>query len=118
MKPRHLQFSRANTAVEYLLLAAVVGMVVFFSFSRLLWNPDPSKASVGKSSEEYYNAVTDVIMGKKPQAIDGHWCVPECPKQAGKGNNKMYKVCECPAPAFGGQYCTGDDYITCGNQSP
>ncbi len=99
---------RAQTAIEYLLILAVVGVVVLASMKFLIPN-------IQTNSEAYYTDVTRVIMGgsnmingvnNTPQPIDGGWCDVECPTSGTVGNPTMYRTCECPAPAFGGLYCT------------
>ena len=98
--------SRAQTAMEYLLLLAVVGIIVLSSLRFFL-------PRVNQSSEGYYNSVTRTILGEDPAPIDGDWCVPTCPDSNTTGNPLMFKTCECPAPAFGGRYCQGQDWIFC-----
>lgn len=98
-KCKFISFNHAQTAVEYLLILAVVAAVVLAAFKFLL-------PQVRTSSEGYYNNVTDVVLGNgKVEKIDGGWCPVECPP-AGTGNPMRYRICECPAPAFGGLYCT------------
>ena len=89
-KPR-LKIS-GQVALEYMILFAVVAVVVLFSFreGNLL-----SQARV--SSEGYFNSVTRVIMGDKPEPINGGWCPPSPSGQS---------ACSCPAPAFGGNPCS------------
>ena len=94
---------RAQTAIEYLLILAVIAAIALGSFKLLL-------PKVQQSSEGYYNKVTDVILGNKtPQPIPGGWCPVACPPVGGNdqwcGNATRYRTCECPAPAFGGAYC-------------
>ncbi|MEI7997980.1 MAG: hypothetical protein WCH62_00520, partial [Candidatus Omnitrophota bacterium] len=104
MKHLKLTQSLAQTAIEYLLILAVVGTLVLFSFSSLL-------PKIYTSSEGYYNQVTDVIIANKPngkslQPIDGRYCEVECPPVGSAcGNPTRYRTCECPAPAFGGKDC-------------
>ena len=86
---------KAQSALEYMLLVTVVAVVIFVAIK-------PSKTGQSvlnraqEASTEYYNSVTQVIMGKNPNPINGGWCAP---KPGG------YCECACPAPAFGGAYC-------------
>lgn len=104
---------RGQTALEYLLLMAVVAVVVIASFK-----PGSLISQVHDASQGYYNTVTRVIMGvgsdAKPAKINGGWCSVTCP--AGGINNfqNIYSVCGCPQPAFGGDYCPGvGTTVTC-----
>ena len=48
-------------------------------------------------------------------AVDGGWCAYEdaqgatCSETCGNGLIDQRRVCECPAQAFGGDPCSGDD---------
>lgn len=107
---KFLALSRAQTAMEYLLILAVVGIIVLSGLRFLL-------PRVNQSSEGYYNSVTRTILGENPAPINGGWCVPDCPPAGTTGNPLIFKTCECPAPAFGGSYCVTSnqvqDYIYC-----
>jgi len=100
--------SRGQTSLEYLLLLAVVAVIVIASFG-----PGSLVSQVHDASEGYYNTVTSVIMGKNPQPINGGWCPVTCPPAGTLGPTVMYASCECPAPAFGGKYCTGTGSTSC-----
>ncbi len=78
-----------QTALEYMILFAIVAVVVFAGFKTLL-------PQVQNSSEGYYNSVANVIMGENPNPINGGWCPPSPSGQ---------RACLCPAPAFGGAPC-------------
>lgn len=100
--------NHAQTAIEYLLILAVVAAIVLASQKVLL-------PKVQNSAEGYYNNVTDVILSRNVQAISGGWCPVECPPVSGNpqacGNPIRYRTCECPAPAFGGAYCPNDSLV-------
>ncbi len=100
--------TRGQTSLEYLLLLAVVAVVVIASFG-----PGSLISKVHDSAQGYYNSVTRVIMGANPNPINGGWCPVTCPSSGGAGPTTIYRSCECPAPAFGGQYCTGANSLTC-----
>ena len=99
-----------QTALEYMILFAIVAAVVVAGFKTLL-------PQVRNSSEGYYNSVTRVIMGDKPDPINGAWCndwSPCVPSVAGApGATDSYRTCQCPAPAFGGQPCQGSGSKSC-----
>ncbi len=98
-----LRRGSGQTALEYMLLFGIVAAAVLYSFRNLL-------PQVRNSSEGYYNSVTRVIMGEKPDAIDGVWCdwSPCVPTVNGvPGTTSRYRTCQCPAPAFGGNDCPG-----------
>jgi len=101
---------RGQTSLEYLLLLAVVAVVVIASFG-----PGALVSQVHDSAQGYYNTVTRVIMGSgsdaTPAKINGGWCPMTCPT-SGYGFNTMYGLCECPAPAFGGAFCTAGN-VSC-----
>lgn len=101
---RSNSLTSAQTALEYLLILTVVAIVVLASMKFLM-------PGVNRSSEGYFNSVTRVVLGEKPDPINGGWCEPVCP--AG-GGPTMYRTCECPAPAFGGSYCQGPAEKSCG----
>lgn len=101
---------RGQAAMEYLMILAVVAIIVLASFRFLV-------PRVHNSSEDYYNTVTNVILGNKPQPINGGWCTVECPTIQGHGNPVMHRTCECPAPAFGGSYCAGTDVVQCAHET-
>ena len=98
--------AHAQTSLEYLLLLAVVAVVVIASFG-----PNSLIQKIHDSSQDYYNTVTNVIMGANPQPIDGNWCPVTCP--SGGGPAVMYRSCECPVPAFGGNFCKGSAAVNC-----
>ncbi len=100
--------SRAQTSIEYLLLLAVVAVVVIASFSQ-----GSLISQVHDSAQGYYNTITNVIMNSdaKPLPIPGGWCPVTCP--SGSSGTVIYRSCECPAPAFGGAYCTGSSAWSC-----
>ncbi len=127
MKNLNSKTSDGQSAVEYLLIVAVVAIIALVGFNRLLpairsgQADDPNSfstkvSSVILSGERSHGGTGDVIA---PQPIAGGWCTPQCPPTGSGGPTKMYKTCECPAPAFipPGQeqayYCHGDDFITC-----
>ncbi len=95
-----------QTSIEYLLLLAVVAVIVIASFG-----PGSLISQVHDSAQGYYNTVTRVIMGENPQPINGGWCPVTSP--SGSGPTVMYRACECPAPAFGGAYCSGGSDPSC-----
>ena len=87
-----------QSALEYLLLFAVVAAAVLAGFKYVL-------PQVRNSSEGYYNSVTRVIMGENPQPVNGGWCPwePCVPSVNGVAGTVMsYRTCQCPPPAFGG----------------
>ncbi|GEM_PF-6135316 len=86
---------KAQAALEYMLLLTVVAVVVFIALRPSGTSPSVLNRAQ-EASEGYYNAVTEVIMGKNPQPINGGWC-------RAKPNGEC--ECACPAPAFGGAYC-------------
>jgi len=92
------RFTRGQTALEYLLLLAVVAVIVIASFS-----PGSLIQQVHDAAQGYYNTVTSVIMGANPNPINGGWCPVTCP--SGAGPSVIYGACECPVPAFGGSFC-------------
>ena len=79
-----------QVALEYMILFALVGVVVFTGFRTLV-------PQIQSSSEGYYNKVTNVLMGDNPSPIPGGWCAPSPTGQ---------RACACPAPAFGGAPCS------------
>lgn len=107
MKITNFKNNRAQSSMEYLLILTMVGVIVLASLRFLL-------PKVNTSSEGYFNSVTRVVLGEKPQPINGGWCEVQCPPQGGSGGpSVMYKTCECPAPAFGGAYCQGSEVVQC-----
>ncbi len=97
--------SKAQTAVEYLLLLAMVMTLVLIGF----WKYSP-KMQYG--SELYFNAVGSEIVdaplpGTGPAPINGVWCDPfppgSCSMVCGPGTQTVQ--CACPAPANGGTPC-------------
>lgn len=98
-----LRHGSGQTALEYLLLFGIVAAAVLAAFRYLL-------PQVRDSSEGYYNNVTRVIMGEKPDPINGGWCdYSACPP----GVSQKYRTCQCPAPAFGGADCAGPSQSGC-----
>jgi len=105
---------RGQTSLEYLLLLAVVAVIVIASFS-----PGSLIQQVHDSAQGYYNTVTSVIMGngnytfdgRHITPIDGGWCPVTCPSSGSAGPTVMYAACECPAPAFGGAYCSANGAV-------
>ena len=92
-----------QTALEYMLLFGIVAAAVLAAFRYLL-------PQVRDSSEGYYNNVTRVIMGEKPDPINGRWCdYSACPP----GVSQKYRICQCPAPAFGGNCESGPSEEPC-----
>ena len=97
-----------------MILFGIVAAAVLYSFKNLL-------PQVQNSSEGYYNNVTRVIMGDKPEPINGGWCdwspcVPEVLPSGSPpvmGTMSRYRTCQCPAPAFGGADCTGPSQSGC-----
>ncbi len=109
---------RGQTSLEYLLLLAVVAVAVIASFSS---NPNSLVSQIHDTAQGYYNTVTRVIMGNGNETIDGKqitpinggWCSVTCPASGSFGPTVMYRSCECPAPAFGGAYCSGSGQVAC-----
>ncbi len=101
-----LNRSRGQTALEYLLLLAVVAAVVFAGFKTFV--PQTRQATEG-----YYNQVSRVLQGETPQPVNGGWCPAYCPDPKACGPAAISKVCGCPAPAFGGAYCSGATFEVC-----
>jgi len=99
--------TRGQTSLEYLLLLAVVAVIVIASFG-----PGSLVDQVRNSAQGYYNTVTRVIMGETPAKIDGGWCPVTNPPAGSFGPTIVYGACECPAPAFGGAYCSPGT-VTC-----
>ena len=85
-----------QAALEYMLLLTVVAVVIFIALK-----PSPSSPTVLNKAQEategYFNTVTEVIMGRDPNPIDGGWC-------PAKPNGE--RECACPQPAFGGAPCS------------
>jgi hypothetical protein len=106
-----------QSAVEYFLILTVVAIVVFVGFNNLLPAIQSSQDPI-KNPSGFFTKVDKVILGAKPQPINGGWCVPECPPSGSCGDQTRYKTCECPAPAFGGTYCSGSDVVTCQGVKP
>ena len=94
--------ARGQTSLEYLLLLAIVAVIVIAGFSQ-----GGLISKVHDAAQGYYGSATRVIMGETPAKINGGWCGVTCPLTAGFGPRYMYGACECPAPAFGGDYCLG-----------
>jgi Flp pilus assembly pilin Flp len=103
--------TRGQTSLEYLLILAVVAVIVIASFS-----PGSLVQQVHDSAQSYYNTVTTILMGANPKPINGGWCPVTCPSGS-VGPAVMYKACECPVPAFGGAYCSGNGVVNCGTSS-
>lgn len=104
----HHRSQRGQTALEYLLLLAIVAIVVVSAFGR-----GSLIDQIQNTAGGYYNTVTQVIMGKNPKAINGGWCSVSCPPSGATGPTTLYSSCECPPPAFGGAYCSGTGQVTC-----
>ncbi len=101
-----MKFTRSKTgqtALEYLLLFGIVAAAVLAAFRYLL-------PQARDSSEGYYNSVTRVIMGDKPDPINGGWCDWSV---CGPGISQQFRTCQCPAPAFGGADCAGPSQGGC-----
>ncbi len=98
------RFVSGQTALEYLLLFGIVAAAVLAAFKYLL-------PQVRDSSEGYYNSVTRVIMGDKPDPINGGWC--NTWSACAPGVTTQYDTCNCPAPAFGGLPCSGTGSRDC-----
>ena len=96
---------RGQTAIEYLVLCGIVAFMVFMAFSK-----GGFIFKVHDNAKDQYETVTRVIMGENPNPIPGGWCewTPCSP-----GVNTQYRTCECPAPAFGGQACSGESSKLC-----
>ncbi len=93
--------ARGQTALEYLLLFALVSFVVFLAMI-----PNTGLMTQAHTiSTGYFESITNVIMGENPKPIDGNWCLwgPLDPD-----SNTQWRTCECPAPAFGGKFCEGE----------
>jgi hypothetical protein len=105
---------KAQTAMEYLLLSAIVAIVVFMAFAR-----GGFMSRVHDTSEDYFNDVTRVIIGgpgNEPQQINGRWCDWSPCMRNPAGNIEtpyQYRTCECPAPAFGGAQCPDTNQRPC-----
>jgi len=108
MKIPNARRYRGQTSLEYLLLLSVVAVVVIASFS-----PGSLIDQVHNSAQGYYNTVTSAIMGANPKPINGGWCPVTCPSGGSGHTTVIYRSCECPAPAFGGQFCTGNGSVSC-----
>lgn len=114
---------KAQSAVEYLLLLAIVGVVVIAGFQAFL-------PKTQKTTEGYFNTVSRAIVGgsgtnedgtsfnNDPKPIDGGWCgldgqpltnrTEKCESQLPCGVQVRYRECACPRPAFGGKHCMDD----------
>lgn len=95
-----------QAALEYMLILTVVAVVIFLAIK-----PSGSPSTLNKAqtaAETYYNTVTEAIMGRNPQPVDGGWC-------PAKPNGE--RECSCPQPAFGGAPCQAPDptIIYCGD---
>ncbi len=108
--PADHRISQGQTAIEYLLLLAVVAVVVISSFKS-----GSLIDQVHNSAKDYYKTVTKAIMNSddNPQAIQGDWCPVTCPT-AGGSPNVLYGACECPPPAFGGTCPNIGTAVSCG----
>ncbi len=113
---------KAQSAVEYLLLLAIVGVVVVVGFQTFL-------PKTQETTEGYFNTVSRAIIGgngtnedgtsynNDPKPIDGGWCdlsgqplinhagTEECESGLPCGAQARYRECACPSPAFGGKHC-------------
>ncbi len=85
-----------QAALEYMLLLTVAAIVVFLSLKPSTSGTPSVLNRAQEKSEVYYNTVTEAIMGRDPQPINGGWCAP---KPSGQ------RECACPQPAFGGAPC-------------
>lgn len=116
--------NRAQSAVEYLLLLAVVAAVVMISFRILL-------PKTQNTTDGYFNTVSRAIVGgganitrgdgtqgfeNDPAPINGGWCGLDGEPLNGRletcddldlpcGTAVYYRKCACPEPAFGGTQC-------------
>lgn len=108
--------SRGQTAMEYLLILTVVAILTLISFNTLIPAIRDSQDNV-KNPRGFFTKVDRVILGEHPNPINGGWCPVECPAPGSCGDQYRYRVCECPAPAFGGKFCQADalglDQVTC-----
>ncbi len=102
--------SRGQTALEYLLLLALVAGVALLSFRTFI--PDLQKSLVGTNDsnekDSFYGKVTRSIIGgegNEPVPVNGGWCDMPCPSASVCGPAVIYQRCECPTPAFGGAAC-------------
>jgi hypothetical protein len=103
MSLSNLTRHKAQAALEYLILLTVVAVVIFVAIKPSTTSNPSLLNKAQHSSELYYNQVTEVIMGKNPNPINGGWCAP-------KPNGEC--ECACPAPAFGGLYCVSNGTCT------
>ena len=105
MKSASQSTSRAQTALEYLLLCGLVAFVVFLAFA-----PGGFLSHVHDASKDYYQKIADVIVNSdaKPAPINGGWC-----PWAACAGGIQFRTCECPAPYFGGAPCSGTSRQAC-----
>ena len=95
---------RGQSTMEYMMIVAVVAVLVFAGFNKLLpaitGSQTPQYDAGGQYKNDtggFYTQVSRVIQGEHPNPIHGGWC--PC------GAGQKFTTCNCPAPAFGGNYC-------------
>ena len=97
---------KAQTAIEYLLLLALVATIVIISFSNLL-------PRVKDSSSEYFVKAAGSIMGLPAGQVTGNWCEwgPTLVPFHGSPSNQCIqkRLCDCPPPFGSGAICLGSD---------
>lgn len=105
---------QGQSALEYMILFGLISFIVFMAF-------EPSRGLLSKIhksnhsgiADDYFDKVSMAIMGKdtvgsEPRPIQGGWCEWSLCE-----NDTQYRTCECPAPAFGGSYCSGPNAQSC-----
>ena len=102
-KPPKPQYRRAQTAMEYMLLLAVVVTVTIIGFYRL--GPRTQYAA----NLYYQRAAAGIVGTSAPQAsapaVDGEWC--NWGPCQGCGTSIQTRTCSCPSPSNGGATCFG-----------
>ena len=95
---------KAQTAIEYLLLLALVAVVVIISFSNLL-------PRVKDSSGQYFVKATESIMGQNARRVNGGWCDWGEPAlvQGSVTQCMQNRLCDCPPPFGTGDICAGSN---------
>ena len=110
-RPILKKYRRAQTAVEYMLLLAVVVTVTIIGFYRL--GPRTQYAA----NLYFQRAAAGIVGARAPQAgpepINGGWCedYDQCSNQCGLGTQT--RRCACPVPSNGGAPCYGPSTRSC-----